>query len=74
MCSAMSRTRQSTRCTGSFELADDEQRVRVRLLLAAAYVADPKKRRYALTLLSEIVREEPSNAEALALLGNALFS
>jgi tetratricopeptide (TPR) repeat protein len=54
-------------------LADQGQRGRVRLLLAAAYVADPKKRRYALALLSEIVREEPSNAEALALLGTLYF-
>jgi tetratricopeptide (TPR) repeat protein len=54
-------------------LADDEQRGRIRLLLAAAYVADPKRRRNALTLLSDIVREEPSNAEALALLGKLYF-
>ncbi len=51
------------------QLADDDQRGKIRLLLAAAYVADPKRRRNALTLLSDIVREEPSNAEALTLLG-----
>ena len=51
------------------QLADDDQRGKIRLLLATAYVADPKRRRNALTLLSDIVREEPSNVEALMLLG-----
>jgi tetratricopeptide (TPR) repeat protein len=51
------------------QVADDEQRGKIRLLLATAYVADPKRRRNALTLLSDIVREQPSNAEALRLLG-----
>jgi tetratricopeptide (TPR) repeat protein len=50
-------------------LADGDQRSKVRLLLAAAYVADPKRRRNALALLNEILGEEPSNAEALTLLG-----
>ncbi len=54
-------------------LAQGEQRTRVRLLLAAAYLAEPDRRRYARALLSEIAREEPSNAEALALLGSLYF-
>jgi len=37
-------------------VAEDGERGRIRLLLAAAYVADPKRRRNALTLLSDIVR------------------
>ncbi len=36
---------------GVLRLADAKERGRVRVLLAAAYVADPKKRRYALALL-----------------------
>ncbi len=51
------------------QLADDGQRGEIRTLLATAYVADPKRRRDALTLLSDILRDEPSNAEALTLLG-----
>jgi hypothetical protein len=51
-------------------LANERQRDRVRLLLARAYLYEPGKRRNALALLNEITREQPANAEALALLGS----
>jgi tetratricopeptide (TPR) repeat protein len=54
-------------------LATERQRGRVKLLLATAYLSEPGKRRNALVLLSEIAREQPSNAEALALLGSLYF-
>jgi tetratricopeptide (TPR) repeat protein len=50
-------------------LADDAERRRIRLLLARAYVSEPKWRRYGFTLLGEILHESPDDAEALTTLG-----
>jgi tetratricopeptide (TPR) repeat protein len=50
-------------------LADDGERRRIRILLARAYVSDPRWRRYGASLLEDMVRESPHDAEALATLG-----
>jgi tetratricopeptide (TPR) repeat protein len=50
-------------------LADDAERERIRRLLARAYVSEPKWRRYGVSLLAEILRESPGDAEVLATLG-----
>ncbi len=50
-------------------LANAGQRRRIRLVLARAYVGDPRWRRYGLGLLNEILRETPDDADALATLG-----
>ena len=49
--------------------ADDGQQRRIRLVLARAYVGDPRWRRYGLGLLSEMLRETPDDADALDTLG-----
>ena len=49
--------------------ADEGQRRRIRLVLARAYVEDPRWRRYGLGLLSEMLRETPDDADALDTLG-----
>jgi len=49
--------------------ADKGQRRRIRLVLARAYVGDPRWRRYGLGLLSEMLREAPDDADALDTLG-----
>jgi cytochrome c-type biogenesis protein CcmH/NrfG len=53
--------------------ANDTQRRRLRLLLARAYVGDPRWRRYGLGLLGEMLRETPDDADALASLGTLYF-
>lgn len=50
-------------------LADGEERGQIRLLLARAYLADGRWRRYGIGLLREMTQEDPSNADALTLLG-----
>jgi tetratricopeptide (TPR) repeat protein len=50
-------------------VADDAERTRLRHLLARAYVSEPKWRRYAVSLLGEMLRESPHDAETLAILG-----
>jgi tetratricopeptide (TPR) repeat protein len=50
-------------------LADGAKRRRVRTLLAKAYVSQPKWRRYGVSLLGELLRDAPEDAEALAILG-----
>jgi tetratricopeptide (TPR) repeat protein len=54
-------------------LADDGDRRRIRILLARAYVADSRWRRYGASLLAEMARESPDDAEVLATLG-ALYN
>ena len=49
--------------------ADGDQRRRIRLVLARAYVGDPRWRRYGLGLLTEMLRETPDDADALTTLG-----
>ncbi len=49
--------------------ANDGQRRRIRLILARAYVGDPRWRRYGMGLLSEMLGETPDDADALATLG-----
>jgi thioredoxin-like negative regulator of GroEL len=50
-------------------LADGAERKSVRTLLARAYVSQPKWRRYGVSLLGELLRDAPGDAEALAILG-----
>ncbi|HVO10288.1 MAG TPA: J domain-containing protein [Vicinamibacteria bacterium] len=50
-------------------LANDGQRRRMRLILARAYVGDPRWRRYGLGLLNEMLEETPEDADALTQLG-----
>lgn len=54
---------------GVLSQANGGQRRRIRLVLARAYVGDPRWRRYGLGLLSEMLRETPDDADALATLG-----
>jgi tetratricopeptide (TPR) repeat protein len=49
--------------------ADDGQKRRIRLVLARAYVEEPRWRRYGLGLLTELLAETPDDANALATLG-----
>jgi hypothetical protein len=49
--------------------AEGQDQREVRLLLARAYLADSRWRRYGITLLREITQEQPPCAEAWALLG-----
>jgi Flp pilus assembly protein TadD len=49
--------------------ATNEDALRVRLLLARAYVQDPRWRRYAVGQLRGLLDERPEDPEALALLG-----
>ena len=49
--------------------ANDGQRRRIRLVLARAYVKDPRWQRYGLGLLNEMLGEKPNDADALATLG-----
>lgn len=49
--------------------ANDGQRRRIRLVLARAYVNDPRWQRYGLGLLNEMLGEKPNDADALATLG-----
>lgn len=49
--------------------ADDRRRRRIRLLLARAYAAERRYRRYGVALLRELIEADPADAEALALLG-----
>jgi tetratricopeptide (TPR) repeat protein len=48
--------------------ADETRRRRIRLLLARAYAAEPRFRRYAVPLLRELIDERPGDAEALTAL------
>jgi tetratricopeptide (TPR) repeat protein len=50
--------------------ADEPRRRRIRLLLARAYAADGRFRRYAVQLLRELVDEHPNDAEALTALAS----
>jgi tetratricopeptide (TPR) repeat protein len=50
-------------------LADGGQRKSIRLLLARAYVSEPKWRRYGVSLLGEMLRESPEDGDALTILG-----
>jgi len=50
-------------------LADAAEKGRIRRLLARAYVSEPRWRRYGVSLLAEMLRESPDDAEALATLG-----
>jgi tetratricopeptide (TPR) repeat protein len=50
-------------------LAGDADRRRIRLLLARAYVSQPQRRRNGVSLLEEMLRVTPHDAEALAILG-----
>jgi hypothetical protein len=50
-------------------LADGGERKSIRLLLARAYVSEPKWRRYGVSLLGEMLRESPEDADALTILG-----
>jgi tetratricopeptide (TPR) repeat protein len=50
-------------------LADDAERRLIRLLLARAYVSQPQWRRNGVSLLEEMLRVTPHDAEALAILG-----
>jgi hypothetical protein len=58
---------------GVLARADEPERGEIRLQLARAYVGDPRWRRYGLTLLRDITSEDPTNAEALAILGGVYF-
>ena len=49
--------------------ANDGQRRRIRLVLARAYVKDPRWQRYGLSLLNEMLGQKPDDADALATLG-----
>lgn len=49
--------------------ADEPWRRKVRLMLARAYAADGRHRRYAVALLRELIEQGPADAEALAELG-----
>jgi tetratricopeptide (TPR) repeat protein len=49
--------------------ASGDQRRRIRLVLASAYVGDPRWRRYGLGLLTEMLGETPDDADALTTLG-----
>jgi tetratricopeptide (TPR) repeat protein len=49
--------------------ANEGQRRRIRLVLARAYVKDPRRQRYGLGLLNEMLAEKPDDADALAMLG-----
>jgi hypothetical protein len=50
-------------------LADEAEKARIRHLLARAYVSEPAWRRYGLSLIADILRESPEDAEALVILG-----
>jgi Flp pilus assembly protein TadD len=50
-------------------LADPRQRHRIRLVLARAYLVDSRNCRTGVSLLSDILRDDPRDAEALTLLG-----
>ena len=49
--------------------ANDGQRRRIRLVLARAYVKEPRWQRYGLGLLNEMLAAKPDDADALATLG-----
>jgi tetratricopeptide (TPR) repeat protein len=49
--------------------ADERRGHRIRLLLARAYAAERRYRRYGVALLRELIEADPADAEALALLG-----
>ena len=55
-------------------LAEGPRQRQVRLLMARAYLADSRWRRYGISLLREITQEKPPCAEALALLGGVYRS
>jgi hypothetical protein len=55
-------------------LAEGHEQREIRLLLARAYLADSRWRRYGITLLREITQEDPECAEALAMLGGVYRS
>jgi Flp pilus assembly protein TadD len=50
-------------------LATTDEKRRVRLILAQAYLSEPPWRRYGLRLLTEMAGQNPADADALALLG-----
>jgi len=50
-------------------LADADETMRIRRLLSRAYVLEPKWRRYGASLLAEMLRQSPDDAETLATLG-----
>ncbi len=58
---------------GVLARADEPERGEIRLELARAYVGDPRWRRYGLTLLRDITSEDPTNAEALTILGGVYY-
>jgi uncharacterized protein HemY len=49
--------------------ANGGQQRRIRLVLARAYVKDPRWKRYGLGLLNEMLADNPDDADALATLG-----
>ena len=58
---------------GVLARADEPERSEIRLELARAYVGDPRWRRYGLTLLRDITSGDPTNTEALTILGGVYY-